>query len=372
PHRCLLPLLSPLSIYEVLLLYRCHSPIDAVASHCSRIFLPPTTAHNPPLPTVASPPLSLSHNLPSHVDPYPIRDRRRCHLPPLLPVVTLVHPHLPPTAHVATPPTTSTISATPSFVTSTPATIFLCQLTVVVVGCHCVALNPRGRHFFPVLLLLPCFRSAGQHPTGPTHVFLLERYHHRPPLSLLSLFPSAAYAALLCHSVVAHSSIAAATSQQRNSRCRSLSHCFPAYRCPLLPLSLILQPLTVAVLLSFPSSLSTSTTTADRTIAAPLCHRCHRRCLLLQLLPFLPCRRRCFLANRSPPSATLVTMLPTAPPRFLFATGIDSNHCSHLPPSSTTPSTPSHSHHRCRCLPLYSVQHSLTLVSGRTSPADLL
>ncbi|RZR75225.1 hypothetical protein BHM03_00052115, partial [Ensete ventricosum] len=194
-----------------------------------------------------------------------------------------------------------------------------------------------------------------QHPAGPTHVFPLERYH-----------------SLLYRSVVGHSSIATATSQQRNSRCRSLSRCFPAYRYPLLPLSLILQLLTIAVLLSVPSSMSTSTTTVGRTIAAPLCHCCHRRCLLLQLLPFLPCRRRCFLANRSPPSATLVTMLPAAPPRFLFATGIDSNHRSHLPPSSTTPSTPSHNHHRCRCLPLYSVQHSLTLVSGRTSPADLL
>ncbi|RWW36228.1 hypothetical protein BHE74_00058767, partial [Ensete ventricosum] len=49
-----------------------HNPIDVVASYYNRIFLPPTTLHNPPLPTVASPPLSWPHSLPSHVDANPI------------------------------------------------------------------------------------------------------------------------------------------------------------------------------------------------------------------------------------------------------------------------------------------------------------
>ncbi|RWW67719.1 hypothetical protein BHE74_00024805 [Ensete ventricosum] len=52
----------------------CHSPIDVAASHYSHIFLPPTAAHSPPLPIVASPPLPLPHSFPSRMNACPIRD----------------------------------------------------------------------------------------------------------------------------------------------------------------------------------------------------------------------------------------------------------------------------------------------------------
>ncbi|RRT51143.1 hypothetical protein B296_00008995 [Ensete ventricosum] len=83
PHCCFL--------YQ--LLYRCHT--------APLMLLPPTVVHNPPLPTTASPPMSLPHSLSSRLDACPIRDWRCCHLPLLLPtatMITLICPTLPSTS----------------------------------------------------------------------------------------------------------------------------------------------------------------------------------------------------------------------------------------------------------------------------------